>query len=1072
VRVITSEASKVIHCRGALATERRLLREMDRLSTREPDDLGAPVRIIVPSRSLRLHLMRRLVAERGAVAGVVVQTLGGVVREISERTGCGPSIGVSGFEAIVRRLARGERALASELEDLSDGYDVVLGAIRDLIDAGFGPDHEEAVLERVDELAQTVPLANQRRASALVRVAARAVDAAEITGAHPQAAGYQRAVDALRETGALALPSRRVLIHGFADLTGVATDLVAAILQEIGGTVLVDRVPDPSDPAVDDAGNRFLQRLNERLGGVELDSDESTAERPEMNFFEAPDLEAEARWAAETARTVIVAGVEPESIGIVARRLDGLGPALRRQFHRLGVPFSGVGGQVPGGLPRRKSRRLADLLRRGSDAELDLWLEVAEGFGGGAGLLLGLRVLSLARLRDLAALRPDDRRVAAGVPLPLGKGLVPSEAGQSDGGRPARLSPLKVEAAVLGARVLIDVLEEWPSPVSAAAHRDQTERVLRALGWTESTEYEAAVREATDTLAMEFPAGLPLERIEWVSALVKTLDGIGEVPIGGDGGGVQVLTVTEARARTFKHLVLCGLVRGVFPRQSIDDPLLPDLVRARLALDVLPEMPVKARSADEERYLFAQLVSAAPTVDLSWHLGAGGRRMAPSPFVERLRAIDGVGAITTVPALWASNEPRPGPRPAYEHTVLTAVDRAQVALGTRLEQAIVEGRRGSPHTEWSVPTDRLATARLEVVDAAESGGSAPVMGPWFGSVGSAADPGPRLWVTHLESVATCPWRAYVGRRLGVRPLPDPHLGLPDLDHRLLGTVVHEVLENIVTGGETGKKTPYVEALEREPMAVPWPAKRKIEALLEAAAARVVFDEGLSGFGLARLLAAQARPVLEVARMVEWGDGGKREGVLAAEVEGEIRSGALRRTIAFRADRLDTGGSATDYKTGKPRSTAKQQTTRARHLLADVSTGRVLQAVAYALAAPAGDGTGRYLYLRPDIGAAPLESRLVEASGRDPELTGAFDTAVDAIDASLTAGAVFPRVEEPDGKTSGHCSFCEVSEACRRDDSRFSQTLVSLMGAQDEVADDVLNAARGLWWLGVDRTADG
>jgi hypothetical protein len=327
-------------------------------------------------------------------------------------------------------------------------------------------------------------------------------------------------------------------------------------------------------------------------------------------------------------------------------------------------------------------------------------------------------------------------------------------------------------------------------------------------------------------------------------------------------------------------------------------------------------------------------------------------------------------------------------------------------------------------------------------------------------------------VTHLESVATCPWRAFVGRRLGVRPLPDPHLGLPDLDQRLLGTVVHEVLENIVTGGVTGEKPAYAEALEREPVMVPWPAEKDLESLLVAAAARVVFDEGLSGFGLARLLAAQARPVLEVARTVEWGLSGRLVAVLAAEVEGEIRSGASGRTIAFRADRLDDGGIATDYKTGKPRSKAKRPATREAHLLTAVSTGRVLQAVAYALAAPAGDGTGRYLYLRPDIGDAPPESRLVEASGRDPELIAAFDTAVKAIDASLTAGSAFPRVEEPNGKTSGHCSFCEVSEARRRDDSRFTQTLVELMEAVDGPVDEVLTAARGLWWLGVERKADG
>jgi hypothetical protein len=425
-----------------------------------------------------------------------------------------------------------------------------------------------------------------------------------------------------------------------------------------------------------------------------------------------------------------------------------------------------------------------------------------------------------------------------------------------------------------------------------------------------------------------------------------------------------------------------------------------------------------------------------------------------------------------VPALWAVSELRPGPRPAYEHTILAAVDRTEAALGPRLDRAIAEGRRGSPGAGWSVATKRLATARLEVVDAAETGGPSPVMGPWFGSVGSAAEPGPRLWVTHLESVATCPWRAFVGRRLGVRPLPDPHLGLPDLDQRLLGTVVHEVLESIVTGGVTGGKTGYAEALEREPVMVPWPTEEELESLLVAAAARVVFDEGLSGFGLARLLAAQARPVLAVARMVEWGPSGRLVSVLAAEVEGEIRSGASGRTIAFRADRLDDGGIATDYKTGKPRSTAKRPSTREAHLLTAVSTGRVLQAVAYALAAPAGAGTGRYLYLRPDIGDAPPESRLVEVSGRDPEVIAAFDSAVKAIDGSLTAGSAFPRVEEANRKNSEHCGFCEVSEACRRDDSRFTQTLVELMEAEDGPADEVLTAARGLWWLGVERKADG
>ena len=89
------------------------------------------------------------------------------------------------------------------------------------------------------------------------------------------------------------------------------------------------------------------------------------------------------------------------------------------------------------------------------------------------------------------------------------------------------------------------------------------------------------------------------------------------MPMGGSGGGVQVLSVMEARARTFRHLFVVAVNRGLFPRALAEDALLPETLRARLAADVLPHVPLRARSADEERYLFAQLLSSAPSVSLS-----------------------------------------------------------------------------------------------------------------------------------------------------------------------------------------------------------------------------------------------------------------------------------------------------------------------------------------------------------------------------------------------------------------------------------------------------------------------
>jgi hypothetical protein len=1052
------DRSRVVVCRGARATEARLLDEVAKLRPRSPAELDLPVRIVVPSRSLRLHLLRRLVERHGAVAGVVVQTLGGLAHEIAERAGLRERTRIAGFEVLTRRLARGEKALASELDGLGDGYEVVVGAVRDLIDAGFGPEHEDAVEERIDELVPVVPGAERARAAALVRVAARGLEAARITGARPQAEYVRGAVEALEQLGPAALPSRRVVIHGFADLTGTAADLLTAVLRTVGATVLIDLVPDPSHPEREDVGNVFLDRLETRLGGLEREIDQAVHGSPATGYVEAPDPEAEARRVAEDVRELLGSGVVPESIGVVARHLRTLGPALRRQMLRLGVPFSGVDARVAGGAVRRRARRLADLLRRGADAELDLWLENAERTGG-AELALGLRVLSLGRLRDLAELSADDRRVARGVPLPLAAGVTETASIRRSGGR---LSAARVSEAVNGARAVLAVIASWPERAPVAAHRDALSRMLTALRWPEGADWVATIRNEIDDLAAEIPSELELDRDEWISAVTARLDRIGEVAIGGAGGGVQILTVTEARGRTFEHLFLCGLNRGVFPRLAPEDPMLPDAVRARLAMDVLPEMPVKARSADEERYLFAQLISAAPRIELSWHQRADGRRLAPSPFVERMLPGGDGASVERVPAVWSPSAAGGGARPAYEHAVLaTRADPESLGL------AVGEGRSALPGTDWTVPPNRLAAARIEVVGAAEpDNGTVP--GPWSGFVGPATAPDDRIWVTHLEAVGTCPFRAFLERRLGVRPLPDPHLGLPDPDSRLLGEVVHQVLERIVGGADGGAPSDYREALEREPAGVVWPSSSRLGVLIEDAARRVIYSEGLGGFGLARLLAARARPVLAVAGEVEWNGSTRRDDVLAAEVEGEVvlESG---RTLSFRADRLDTGPTATDYKTGKPMSTAKGAATREKHLLKRVAGGRLLQAMAYALAGPGGTGVGRYVALHPEIGDLPDEVREVRAAADDGQLAEAFRTAVDVIENAMDAGVAFPRVDEPGGGAARHCAWCSVAEACRRSDSSFRRALADLMEAGEASDDPAVEAARALWWLGTERT---
>ena len=138
----------------------------------DPSLLENPLRVVVPSRSLREHLAARLVERAGAgLAGLTIQTLYGLALEVVERAGPSRPLAVSAMPILVRQAARDEPALHLRLEPLVDGYGVVRGAVDDLFDAGFEPLHAEAVIERLEAEPNGGP--EIEVACAVVRVASR-----------------------------------------------------------------------------------------------------------------------------------------------------------------------------------------------------------------------------------------------------------------------------------------------------------------------------------------------------------------------------------------------------------------------------------------------------------------------------------------------------------------------------------------------------------------------------------------------------------------------------------------------------------------------------------------------------------------------------------------------------------------------------------------------------------------------------------------------------------------------------------------------------------------------------------
>jgi len=72
--------------RGARATEAALLAEIGEFASEvrsDPALLAKPLRVVVPSRSLREHVAARLVRTHGrSLAGISIQTLRGVAFEL------------------------------------------------------------------------------------------------------------------------------------------------------------------------------------------------------------------------------------------------------------------------------------------------------------------------------------------------------------------------------------------------------------------------------------------------------------------------------------------------------------------------------------------------------------------------------------------------------------------------------------------------------------------------------------------------------------------------------------------------------------------------------------------------------------------------------------------------------------------------------------------------------------------------------------------------------------------------------------------------------------------------------
>ena len=1030
-------SGRLLVARGARAAERALLDRLEQLvggSEAKRDLVAEPVRVVVPSASLRAHLQLKLVQERRRAAlGVTVETLFAVACEVIERAGAAAPSGPYPLELIVQRCARRRARLRPIVEGFEGGSLALVAAVRDLLDAGFTAAQERACLLTVRRLRRTLNADSLERAAAVIEIAAAAgAEAASLAVADP-GGPLLRAAELLEGNPHL-LPARAILVHGFAEATGVATRLLAALTRTGETTVFLDLPPDPADPA-EDAGAGYLDRLRGRLltAGLEEVRFGCAAPPPRLALAPALGSDGEGRAVAEWAREWLDAGMAAENLLVVVPAAEEMRSPLARHFERLGVPFSCHGVPPWRGPTARRGAALLALLRDGDEAAVGTWLAAwAPAAAWRAELDLALRWRGCSRLQDV----PAALGAAGGaVRLPVRDRLELGEQGQLA----AHHRWLGREHAGLAASracAVLGTLAAWPDEAPVHRHLEALAPLLEALSLPSPSAPELA--SALAAVGRDIGERARLSKPEFRQLLAGRLADVGGVDVGGAGCGVQVCTPLQARGRTAQRLYLLGLNRGVFPREVRSDPILAEPVRMALR-EVLPEIPIKRAVTVEERYLFGHLLAAADEIVVGWQeRDDEGRARPESPFVTRLRLS---AALAAGPE---RGDPRPSQgRPARPLTAAEcALHAAQRAPREHLRAALAAALVEAGHDERAAAA--LAAARCAVLDelapphhgGRHQGPPPPALGPFFGFMAPVAGLEGRLSITFLEGLARCPWQTFLSRVLGVEAVPETDAGLGPAGNTV-GTVVHGVLEGIVRAAiaQPGRRT-LDEALAADARTVAWPADATLAALLADVVAAAI-GEGKAPPLTRALLRERAATILAIARDCDWAGGARGPASVGAEVEGRVEvedQGGCPRTVTFRADRVDRDGDGvrlTDYKTGAPSVMVKRESSRAEAILRGVVQGARLQAAAY-VAAAGPTAQGRYLHLRPDLDEG---LRVVAVSGDDRELRDAFTARVRALLELLDRGVFVPKLLDGSLEESGEsCQRCPLFEACLQHDS--------------------------------------
>ncbi len=612
-------------------------------------------------------------------------------------------------------------------------------------------------------------------------------------------------------------------------------------------------------------GNTPLERIRAYLFSPRVPPPSPGEEDTTFEFFSAPGESRECVEIARRVRLAVEDGIRFDQVAVALRNPESYLPLLEDAFRRAGIPayFSrGTRRPDPAG---RAFLALLECAAEGLSAtRFAEYLSLAQ---------IPTEPTEETRARNVEWVEPQndqlcfktllapDHRERNSEPL---RSPVPEDSRDHSGSlrAPERWERLLVDAAVVGGKdrwerrlrgleneVRLQIRKLGSESLGRSGHLRRKLALLANLksfalplidlldrlpvqaswaGWLASLE-EIAVR------ALEHPESVlavlaelrPMGQVEPVGlgevrrVLRERLTLLREPPPVDRYGRVTVADISELWGRAFELVFLPGLAEGIFPRKSLEDPLLLDGQRRKIGI-----LPVLPRRRAEERLLLRVAVAAAsrqlvvsyPRVDI-----ARGRSRVPSFYaLDILRAAEGeLPDLQTLEkrAAEASTSRLGWPAPREPATAIddTEFDLALLHPILRLGRELRRGRaqfllKANPHLAAAL---RARAGRWRRKFYPSDGLVEP--GPSASRILAAERLRNRSYSpTSLQQYAICPYKffLYAVQRLRVREKP---VALQQLDPLTRGSLFHEVQFRLLTELRSAGKLPVTRASELEAM---------------------------------------------------------------------------------------------------------------------------------------------------------------------------------------------------------------------------------------------------------------